>query len=408
MNFAANIWKLYLIKISKWFMVFMPVIVLFYQSNGLNLRQVMTINAIYSLTAALFEIPSGYFSDRFGRKNSIILGTLLIAAQFLAYSYSFTFCSFAAGAVIGGLGSSFISGSDSALLYDSLCILNRKGDYIKWEGRSYAIGTFSEAVAAIIGGTLAFHYGLRFPVFVQVGVSLIGVFAAISLAEPPQKKEHSRSNWDQIKYILTYTFKINKKLRFFLVITAMFGLASLLLAWFAQPYFDFKKIQENNIGYLWAALNLTVALFSYNAHRVRKFISDKILVFIILSGFSLGYILLGIFGGASLMFGLSAMFFMYSCRGLATPVFMNIINQNTPSEMRATVLSMRGFCVRILYAFIAPLMGWLADVFTVMEAFLLFGIVFASASVVAIGIYSLVLNNNISMEDVNLHDEPGL
>ena len=83
MDIAANIWKLYLIKMSKWFMVFMPIVVLFFQSNGLNLREVMTINAIYSLSTAFFEIPSGYFSDKFGRKHSIIIGTLFITFQFL-------------------------------------------------------------------------------------------------------------------------------------------------------------------------------------------------------------------------------------------------------------------------------------------------------------------------------------
>ena len=118
MDIAAIIWKLYLIKMSKWFMVFMPIVVLFFQSNGLNLREVMTINAIYSLSTAFFEIPSGYFSDKFGRKHSIIIGTLFITFQFLVYSWSFDFWSMSVGAVIGGLGASFISGSDSALLYE--------------------------------------------------------------------------------------------------------------------------------------------------------------------------------------------------------------------------------------------------------------------------------------------------
>ena len=226
MNYAANIWKLYLIKISKWFMVFMPIIVLFYQSNDLNLRQVMTINAIYSLSAALFEIPSGYFSDRFGRKQSIILGTFLIAIQFFIISNSYTLVGFSIGAVLGGLGSSFISGSDAALLFDSLCAINRKQDYMKWEGRSYALGTFSEAIAAIVGGSIAYSFHLRMPLYIQFVISLVGVLAAFSLVEPPLKKTHNRSNWAQIAYILSVVFFKNKVLRYFMLLTALFGLAS--------------------------------------------------------------------------------------------------------------------------------------------------------------------------------------
>ena len=37
---GSNIWKLYLIKISKWFMLFMPYVVPFYHSNGLDMHQI--------------------------------------------------------------------------------------------------------------------------------------------------------------------------------------------------------------------------------------------------------------------------------------------------------------------------------------------------------------------------------
>lgn len=393
MNIAGNIWKLYVIKTSKWFMVYMPIIVLFIQSNGLNLREVMLVNAIYSISIAFFEIPSGYFSDRLGRKNSIILGTLFITAQFGAYSLSFDFWSLGLGAVIGGLGASFISGTDSALLYDSLSILDRKGDYLKWEGRTYAIGTFSEAVAAILGGWLAYTYGLRYPVYVQVGISFIGVLTALTLVEPPIQKEQKRGNWEQMRYILRHTFLENKKLRFFILLAAISGLCSLLLAWFAQPYFDYKNIEANKIGYLWAALNVTVAFFALNAHHSSKVLTSKQLVFVILSGFGIGYAVLGWYGGASLGIGLAAMFVMYALRGLATPSFLNLINQNAPSDMRATVLSIRGFTVRVLYALFAPILGWVADVYSIQETFLLMGGIIGLATIVAIGFYSLILQD---------------
>lgn len=393
MNIVGNIWKLYLIKMSKWFMVFMPIVVLFLQSNGLRLRDVMLVNAIYSISVAAFEIPSGYFSDRLGRKNSIILGTLFITAQFTTYSLSFDFWSLALGAVIGGLGASFISGTDSALLYDSLHVLDRKEDYLKWEGRTYAIGTFSEAVAAIIGGWLAYTYGLRFPIYAQVGISFIGVLTALTLVEPPIRKEHNRGNWEQMRYILNYTFLENKKLRFLILLASIFGLSSLLLAWFAQPYFDYKNIEENNIGYLWAALNLTVAFFALNAHHSNKIFTSKQLIFVILTGFGLGYTILGWYGGVFLWLGLGAMFLMYALRGLATPTFLNLINQHAPSDMRATVLSIRGFTVRVLYAFFAPVLGWIADVYTVQETFLLMGLIIGLITIVAIGFYSLILQD---------------
>ena len=74
MQLHHNIFKIYLLKGFVWFMVAMPIIVLFFQEHGLSLMQVMILQSVYSLTVAITEIPSGYFADFFGRKN---FGTIM-------------------------------------------------------------------------------------------------------------------------------------------------------------------------------------------------------------------------------------------------------------------------------------------------------------------------------------------
>ena len=74
-SYSGNIPKLYLIKIAKWFMLTMPIIVLFYQENGLSMQDVLTLKGIYSVAVVLLEIPSGYLADVWGRKKSLILFT---------------------------------------------------------------------------------------------------------------------------------------------------------------------------------------------------------------------------------------------------------------------------------------------------------------------------------------------
>ena len=69
-------------------MLFMPTIFLFFKENGLDLHDIMVIQAIYSITIALIEIPSGYTADVLGRKNSMIIGTFFGFVGMVIYTFA--------------------------------------------------------------------------------------------------------------------------------------------------------------------------------------------------------------------------------------------------------------------------------------------------------------------------------
>jgi len=46
-----------------WFLLIMPIIVLFFQKNGLSMKDILLLQSVFSISIVLFEIPSGYFSD---------------------------------------------------------------------------------------------------------------------------------------------------------------------------------------------------------------------------------------------------------------------------------------------------------------------------------------------------------
>lgn len=73
---TSNIWKLYLHRALGYFLVIMPIITIFYQENGLSMRDIFVIQSVFSLSLVLFEIPTGYFSDVHGRKKTMILGSI--------------------------------------------------------------------------------------------------------------------------------------------------------------------------------------------------------------------------------------------------------------------------------------------------------------------------------------------
>ena len=68
--------------------------------------------------------------------------------------------------------------------------------------------------------------------------------------------------------------------------------------------------------------------------------------------------------------GLAILFVFYIFRGFATPILKGYINQMTFSDMRATVLSIRNFIIRLMFAAIAPFIGWLNDMYSLQIALL--------------------------------------
>ena len=87
--YAGNITKLYLIKIAKWFMLTMPILLLFFQDLGFTVEESFQLKAIYSIAIVVFEIPSGYAADVLGRKRTLIIGSILGTLGFAIYSFRF-------------------------------------------------------------------------------------------------------------------------------------------------------------------------------------------------------------------------------------------------------------------------------------------------------------------------------
>ena len=57
MSIHPNITRLYFIKIAKWFMLYMPIVVPFYESNSLSMKDIMVLQAVYSIAIVMSPGP---------------------------------------------------------------------------------------------------------------------------------------------------------------------------------------------------------------------------------------------------------------------------------------------------------------------------------------------------------------
>ena len=129
---------LMLIRALRMFMITMPVIVLYWQSHGLGMKDIFVLQVIFSVAVILFEVPSGYFADRFGHRYSIIIGNVMGTLGFFCYWAFPSYLGFVLAEVILALGAGFISGARDALLYDTLEVEGKSALYTKIQGKQIA------------------------------------------------------------------------------------------------------------------------------------------------------------------------------------------------------------------------------------------------------------------------------
>ena len=358
----------------------MPIYMAFYVDNGLSMYEAFQLKAIYSVAIVAMEIPSGWMADVWGRKRTLILGSILGTAGFFIYSFSYGFRAFAAAEVILGIGYSFISGADSAMLYDSLKALNKSDQYIKIEGRITSIGNFSEAIAGIASGLLV-AISLRTPFYFQFFVAAMAIPASFMLVEPKFHTVVQKLSITLLIRNIKNTFLSNKDLRIAIILSSITGASTLTFAWLVQPFLIALNIPDVYFGILWTALNLTVGVSSLFAFKVEKYFNRTQSVLFIIMMLTIGYLLSGF---SIVIWGIGFLFLFYMVRGFSTIILKNYINLYVESDVRATMLSVRNFIIRMSFAVIGPLLGWITDNISLKCAFILAGAIYFIASVIVV------------------------
>ncbi len=374
-SLASNLTKLYILQglAFAWFPI--PTIVLFYESYGLNIEQIVLLKTILSLSILLLEVPSGYLADLWGRKACLVIGSGVWVASWLIYCTGTSFNEFAIAEILAGVAGSLISGANTALGFDTLLQLGRKEYYQQWSGKLVAIAGISEAVCGIVGAAIA-SINLVYPFYLQTVCLVIYFCLSLTLIEPKSHQAIAQAHkLNQLKNIIVDVAK-RPQLRWLILLSSVFSSASFLIVWLSQDYLQQLNIPIQAFGWAWAVFHLGMSLASVNSHRIQRILGIKPAIFLLVLILGVSYIFLG---KIDQVWGVVFIMSIYLVRGIWSPLILNAINQQISSTVRATILSINSLVFRVAFAVIAPIIGAIASRYDLCTGLTLAGVLFLTA-----------------------------
>ncbi|MGE5643601.1 MAG: MFS transporter [Byssovorax cruenta] len=342
---------------------------------GLAPLQLVLVGTTVEVSAFLFEVPTGIVADIYSRRLSIIIGYLLLGAGFLIEGLFPAFGPIIVSSIVCGLGFTFLSGAKQAWITDEVgedaanrlfLRIARLGAFawLSGLGATLLIGANNTAIPIRVGAG---------------GLIVVGILLAILMPETgfhPTPQE-DRNTWQHMWYIFKQganVVRAQPRLSNIVFIGLCYGLYSegldrlsikLLLDNFRLPVF----FGSNQLSFF-IVLDVIGALLSI---FVIRFVERRLDTS---SPLAIGRAMLwvtGLITVSMLSFALApvlgvaivALIVVGQLRGVSGPLHGAWINQKLDSRVRATIHSMFGQVDAIGQSVGGPVVGLIANLFSV-------------------------------------------
>jgi MFS family permease len=345
---------------------------IFLLDAGLTNLEAFAANAFFAAGMLLFEVPTGVVADVWGRRASFLLGTVTLAVTTVMYVLLWHveahFVLWALVSLLLGLGFTFFSGATEAWLVDGLRATAFEGPLESVLARGQVIGGVAMLGGSVAGGYLAQVTNLGVP-FVLRAVILAAMFAvAFGLMHDigftprrggrplPELRRIFHSSVDQGLRV--------PAVRYLMLAAPFTGGVALYVFYALQPYL--LDLYGNDHAYGIAGLAAAIVagaqiLGGMAATGIRKLFrrrTSALLTAEVLSAVSL--VLVGLSNSFWVVIGLVVVWGLLFAATM--PIRQAYINDQIPSEQRATILSFDSLMASSGGVAAQPVLGRVADV----------------------------------------------
>lgn len=351
---SSNIWKILSDRFiaSIWFVG--PALIPFYEHNGFDATTIYMIQSIYSIALCLLEIPTGYLSDFAGRRVALITGAILFPVGLAIYVSSSSFWGFVAAEIVIALAISMRSGTDSALLFDTLRELDRDKQHKRYEGICHFLEKFGNASSAALCGVLMLS-SIYYPFYANILASFFLLPLALFIKEPrksSQATENHESHWSKIVKVVKFCLS-HKKILGIMVYAAALLATGICGIWSYYLYYSSINIPTEYQGALFSIFALVSGVGGKLTHHIESKIgrtASFLLPMLIVPNF----FLLSKIGSIYMLAVIYLNGFLW---GFSMPLLKDAIHRLTNTHIRATTLSVMNVVGRLFFVVLSILTG---------------------------------------------------
>jgi MFS family permease len=357
-DYEANIWKSYAFQFLYSFQLWWPIWVIYLTDyRGFSLTQVGTLEALFWIVIILSQLPTGLIADRFGRKLSLMLAGVFTTAAILVFGVAGNYWIVLVSYVAWGIGLTFASGADAALVFDSLKAVGKEQQYQRVAGISWGMFSLGTLAGLLAGAPLAAATNLSFPVVISSVTCALTIVVAWSFAEPPLH-EGARPGYRELVVESARVIWRSPPVRSMLLLAAVMMASINATIVFSQPFLDYHEVPVRLFGVAQTPMRIGAIIGALAVHQLTMRLGMRwTLVGAALVTIS-SYALLG---GWNSVWAFGATTTILLANGLVVPATTDYLNQRIPSSQRATILSARQLINSIIIAAGLPALGAIAD-----------------------------------------------
>ena len=373
-SYAKNIPLDYLFSFLRNFGVAQAIWVLYMIYRGQNLMEVGIAEGVFHITSLICEVPSGAAADILGRKRVMILGRVLSVLSCLCMLRAHSLTAFCGAFILSALSYNLLSGTEDALVYDSMKASGTEHKYLSVSSRLNIIVEISLGIATFLGGFLS-DRSFTLCYLVDLFIISLSMLPLLLMKEPPvlpgrsegalPATEHPspctetislpasfRRHFITVYHILRQNPAVVRILLYYPVVTSF----DAVLFFYGQQYFADYGLTRLQISSIMVASSTFSCLAAFMCTRILALLKGKTKYIIsVCMGLSILFCAFPNLQSSIIFFILAN-----TVNALIYPIESASLNALIPSAQRATIISVDSMCYSLSMILFFPLCGAVA------------------------------------------------